>query len=161
MRQTLQEQLSETEFSTLVDALPGIAILIAGADGKIDEEETDWAEKLTHIRSYNHPPSLEGLYEVANESFSGQMHAFLASYPKQAGDRNRMISGELEALNPILAKLDPTTAYAVYDSLTSFARHIARSSGGFLGFGAISKQEEEWIGLPMLTPIEIVSEEEE
>lgn len=161
MRKTLQEQLSETEFSTVVDALPRIAILIAGADGKIDEEETDWAEKLTHIRSYNHPPALEGLYEAANEHFGGQLHAFVASYPKQSDDRNRVISSELESLNPILASLDPSTASAVYESLTSFARHIARSSGGFLGFGAISAEEEAWIGLPMLTPIEAVSEEEE
>lgn len=160
MKQKLQEQLDQEEFDNVVGALPRIAILIAGADGKFNEQEQEWAEKLTHIRSYNHPSELEGLYETADVVFTDQMTALIAAYPDQAEARNQQISDELSRLNSILAKLDPKTGSSVYRSLTSFAKHIARSSGGFLGFGSISSAEAQWVELPMIQPIEDTSEEE-
>jgi tellurite resistance protein len=44
--------LSENEKSELSDALALITVLIAGADGNFEKEELEWAEKVTHIRSY-------------------------------------------------------------------------------------------------------------
>lgn len=160
MKQNLQEQLHQDEFDKLVGALPRIAILIAGADGNFDENEKEWAEKLTHIRSYNHPSELEGLYEAADEVFTDQMTALSDSYPEDVSTRNQQISTELSELNDILAKLDPRTGSSVYQSLTSFAKHIARSSGGFLGFGSISSAEAKWVELPMIQPVDDLSEEE-
>ena len=160
MKQNLQEQLLPAEFEKLVGALPRIAILIAGADGNFDENEKEWAEKLTHIRSYNHPPELEGLYEAANEVFTDQMSVLTDSYPEDVNTRNQQISAELDELNEILAKLNPKTGSSVYQSLTSYAKHIARSSGGFLGFGSISSAEAKWVELPMIQPVEDISEEE-
>ncbi len=160
MKKNLHEQLSQNEFDKLVGALPRIAILIAGADGIFNEEEKVWAEKLTHIRSYNHPSELEGLYEAADKVFTDQMTALTGTYPDDVTLRNQQISDELEDLNNILEKLDPKTGTSVYHSLTSFAKHIARSSGGFLGFGSISSAEAKWVELPMIQPVEDISEEE-
>ncbi|MCF8237077.1 MAG: hypothetical protein K9I85_02895 [Saprospiraceae bacterium] len=160
MKQKLQEQLNQEEFNKLVAALSRVTILIAGSDGQFDEQEKEWAEKLTHIRSYNHPPALEGLYETADPVFSDQLAAMSKAYPEDLEQRNRQIQSDLAELNPILAKLDPKTGRAIYKSLKSFAKHIARSSGGFLGFGSISASEAKWIELPMINPIEDESEEE-
>lgn len=160
MIHTLKEQLTPQEFDTLVCALPRITILIAGADGAIDEGEWNWAERLTHIRSFNHPHALNGFYEALEPKFSELMSSLLSRYSRNPEERCLKISDELSHLNPILAKLDPTTAHTMYDSLKSFAWNIARSSGGFLGFGAISAKEEKWIKLPMIEPIEPVFEEE-
>ena len=44
--------LNEDETKQLLDALPLITVLIAGADGNFEKDEMDWAEKVTHIRSY-------------------------------------------------------------------------------------------------------------
>lgn len=160
MKKNLQEQLHQEEFDKLVGSLPRIAILIAGADGNFDENEKEWAEKLTHIRSYNHPSELDGLYEAADEVFTEQMNALSSAYPDDVTSRNLQISAELAELNDILAKLNPKTGASVYQSLTSYAKHIARSSGGFLGFGSISSPEAKWVELPMIQPVEDISEEE-
>ncbi len=160
MKKKLQEQLSQEEFDQLVEALSRITILIAGSDGNFDEEEKEWAEKLTHIRSYNHPPELEGLYEAADQVFSAQLASMSKAYPDDLSQRNEQIQNDLSRLNPLLAKLDPRTGHAIYASLKSFAKHIARSSGGFLGFGSVSAAEAKWIELPMINPIEDVTEEE-
>jgi len=162
MRKPLNEQLDENALHQLAGALPRIAILIGGADGHFDPNEKAWAEKLVHIRSYSAPSGLEELYELANTSFSAHMDELLHSYSQQTEDRNNQLIMELRSINAILANLDPETAWLVYDSLRSFAWHIARASGGFLGMGAINKDEEYWLSLPMIDkPEQPASSEEE
>lgn len=161
MRKALSEQLDENTLNQLAGALPRIAILIGGADGSFDKDEKSWAERLVHIRSYSAPTGVEELYELANTSFSSHMEELLASYPHNTRDRNNQLVLELEKVNPILERLDAESAWLVYDSLRSFAWHIARASGGFLGMGAINKEEETWITLPMIAKPEKPSMEEE
>ena len=38
--------LSAEQYSQLKDALSYVTVLIAGADGEIDEQELNWAEKI-------------------------------------------------------------------------------------------------------------------
>lgn len=161
MRKALSEQLEENTLNQLAGALPRIAILIGGADGSFDNDEKSWAQRLVHIRSFSAPAGLEELYELANAAFSAHMEELLASYPQNTRDRNDQLVLELERVNPILEELDAESAWLVYDSLRSFAWHIARASGGFLGMGAINKDEEAWITLPMIHQPEKPSMEEE
>jgi hypothetical protein len=162
MRKPLNEQLDENTLNQLASALPRIAILIGGADGHFDLHEKAWAEKLVNIRSYSAPKGLEELYELANDSFSAHMDELLQSYSMNTADRNDQLVLDLQSVNSILASLDPETAWLVYDSLRSFAWHIARASGGFLGMGAINKDEEYWLSLPMINkPEQPASTEEE
>ena len=153
------ETLTTEDQQILLDAVPLVTVLIAGADGKIDKNEREWAEKLTKIRSYAYHESLRPYYERLGETFAEKVDGLIDSLPEDTSIRNQEISGRLEKVNAILSKLDPAYAYHMYKSLTSFANHVARSSGGFLGFGSASKEEKEWLDLPMITPI--VKPEEE
>ena len=86
------------------------------------------------------------------------------TYPKDTSARNMKISDDLSLLNEIFPKLEIHFGAALYDSFVSFAKHVAKASGGFMGFWSISKEEKEFIELPMLTPIiapEIEGQEEE
>lgn len=160
MRQALHDQLNENELNQLAGALPRIAILIGGADGDFDANEKAWAEKVVHIRSFSCPAGMQHLYELAAQEFGAHMEQLYPSYPRSVEDRNNQIALELQSVNTILEKLDPETAGLVYKSLRSFAWHIARASGGFLGFGAINKEEEYWLKLPMINQPEHYLEEE-
>ncbi|MEL7020925.1 MAG: hypothetical protein AAGK47_04915, partial [Bacteroidota bacterium] len=66
--------------------------------------------------------------------------------------RRHAISLELGKLNAILPKLHPGFAATYYESLVSYAHHIAKASGGFLGFMSIGPNEEKVVDLPMLVP---------
>ena len=79
--------------------------------------------------------------------------------PVTQTDKNNYLSEKLTLLNPILAKLESKVAYNLYKDFKSFADHVARSSGGFMRFGAISKEEKALIPLSMLTPVEYEEEE--
>lgn len=153
MKRTVKDQLNEQDYQVLVGALPRIASLIGGSDGDFDSNEKNWSTKLVSIRGYNSPGELESLYEDATALFGKNLPAFFNKYAKDTEHRNQQLSKELEAINDILKKLDPELAHLVYSSLRSFAWHVARASGGFLGFASINKEEEKWVSLPMLTPI--------
>ncbi len=153
------QNLSQEEQDLLMDALPLVTVLIAGADGKIDVSETSWAEKLTDIRSYSNEPELNDFYEKAHEGFSDKVSYFIKTLPAETKEGTQIISDKLTGLNDILAKIPQPLGAKFYKSLTSFAKHIARADGGLFKMWSISKEEEALIGLPMITPIEMPEEE--
>lgn len=70
------EMLSESEYQQLKDALALITVYIAGADGSIDKEEMEWAEKVTEIRSYKMTDDLLGFYQELNADFPEKVNTF-------------------------------------------------------------------------------------
>ena len=147
-------EISNDELLHLQDAVPQIAILIAGADGNIDEEEREWADKLTNIRTYAGDKILHEFYATVHANFRIRFNDMLKTLPKNTAERQQILSGNLSNLNGILAKLDPRVAYHVYQSFVTYAKSIAEETGGFFRFGAISSEEKKWVELPMITPIE-------
>ena len=147
------QNLSTEEIEKMINAIPLITVLIAGADGNIDKEEKEWGAKITKIRTYSNPDVLHDFYTQVGRNFKGRLDSFIDTLPKDTNSRNLKISDELSSLNDIFPKLEIHFAAELYNSFTSFAKHVAKASGGFLGFGSISKEEKKFIGLPMLTPI--------
>ena len=153
--------LSQEEQTLLLDALPLVTVLIAGADGKIDASETSWADKLTDIRSYSNEPELNDFYKKVNEGFSGKVSYLIKELPAETKEGTQIIADKLAGLNEVLPKLPQRLAAKFYKSLTSFATHIARADGGFFKMWSVSKEEAALVDLPMITPIEMPTEEEE
>jgi len=153
------------EYDQLKSAVPLITVLIGGADGNLDSKERSWAEKVTNIRSYSLPEEYRAYYLAIGESFSDDLDSLLAELPDEVPERQMEISRRLSPLSDILSKLDAKVAAAMYDEWRSFARHVARASGGFLNMWSISTEEKRWISLPMIrefkwTPPEGNEEEE-
>ena len=153
--------LSQEELVQLQDAIPQIAILIAGADGNIDAEEREWADKLTNIRAFAGDKVLNEYYENVHANFSIRFNDMLKTLPKNTAERQQVLSTSLSNLNGVLTKLDPRVAFHVYKSFVTYAKSIAEETGGFFRFGAISGEEKKWIGLQMITPITEPKDDEE
>lgn len=155
------ERLNEKEQQVLIDAVAEITVLIAGADGKIDTEETEWAEKLTKIRSYAGPEILREFYDRVGQQFNEDLVSLIESLPDDTDQRNEILSNKLSSVNRVFAKLENNVAYPLYKSFLSFAEHIAKESGGFLRMWSVSVEEKQWLSLPMIDEIvEIIDEEE-
>lgn len=147
------KELNSDEYRKLKDAVSLIAVMIAGADGDIDTKETAWAEKIARIRTYNSPEEILGFYKEVGLDFKERLEAHIEELPGGSTERVEIISGRLAQLNDVLAKLNPEMGALVYRSFTSFAKHVAKASGGFLGFFSISSEESSLIELPMINPI--------
>ena len=129
-----------------------LQLYIAGADGNIDEDELKWAEKITSIRGYSTPDGLKEFYEEVGLDFHERVEKYTQSL-SDLDNRNRTVEQKLTELNPILAKLDPKLGALLYTSYVSFAKHVAKASGGFLGFFSIGPAEKALLDLKMITPI--------
>jgi hypothetical protein len=144
--------LSASEFDQLKDAISLITVYIAGADGDIKTEELKWAEKLTSIRSYNLPNDLKSFYTEVGLDFHERVLNYIKTLD-QIDARNKTVTEKLTAINPILEKLNPRLGAALYESYISFAKHVAKASGGFLGFFSIGPEEKAILDLKMINPI--------
>ncbi|MFT5265682.1 MAG: hypothetical protein ACI8YQ_004438 [Polaribacter sp.] len=155
----LFQKFNEGQEELLVDAIPLITILIAGADGNIDDDEKSWGAKLTKIRSYSYPELLNEYYKTVGATYSDKVESYIKSLPSDVDARSAAISEKLTGLNGLLAQLDQADAHIIYKSFLTFAEHVAKASGGFLRIGAISNAESKLMGLPMITAIEQPEEE--
>jgi hypothetical protein len=153
--------LSAEEIAQLKDAHAYIALLIAGADGKVDAKELSWAEKIAHIRSFAGDERLKNFHEEVDGELHGKITQLLADLPADVATRNQVISEKIALLNPILAAVHPSIGSYLYKSYLSYANRIASSSGGVLSFFTISAEEKKWVNLPMLAAIVYSTDEEE
>lgn len=147
------ELLTTDEIQLLEEAIPLIAVLIAGADGHIQISELDWAAKLTHIRSYSGLEDLREFYKQIDANFKIKFEQFVKFLPTDTDTRQKMISDNLSKLNPILQKLDSLVAFHLYTSYKTYAKSIADASGNILGFHYVLNEEKPWLNLPMINPI--------
>ncbi|HQV67800.1 MAG TPA: hypothetical protein PLC27_11865 [Saprospiraceae bacterium] len=146
-------KLNNEEKVQLLDALPLITVLIAGADGTFEPKELEWAEKITHIRSYKLKKEMKAFYQEVDAGFIEKVQYYMEALPAGVEARTSLITERLAALNPVLAKMKPFYAYKLYQGFLSFASHVAKSSGGIMGFFTINPAEAKLVKLPMLTPI--------
>jgi len=155
------ENISSEELRILQETVCKVAALIAYADGKVDIDETYWAEKIASIRSYGEPNELNEFYTGVDSEFSDAFQNEVDNLPNDTAEARQCLSDDIARANDILPKLSPKVSYLMYKSYTSFAKHIAKASGGFMGFFSIGSEEAKLIDLPMLHPIDPPKEEED
>ena len=146
--------LTRKENQLLVDAIPLITLLIGTADGNIDEKEKSWAHRVTKFRSFTYDKDLQNYYLELNEVFDERFEAIFNELPKGNEARQAYLKKRLAAIDPLLQKIEGDDSYALYHDFLSFAKHIAKSSGGVLYMANVSPAEKALLGLDMLTPIE-------
>ena len=140
--------LTTDETVQLIEAPAVVSVLIAGADENIDKQEKGWATRLVHYRTFTSDPKLHEYYEEVNASFEERLGQFVDEWEAKTTEANMI--AKLEALKPVLAKIDAGYADLLKDSWRSMAKKIAEASGGFIGFGSVDSNESRLLGLSML-----------
>lgn len=155
------EKLTPHEKQMMYEAIPLITVLIACADGEMTHQERNWSEKVTRIRSYSYHESLRPFYLNVGKDYQEKLDHWLKVLPLNVDRRTEIITKKLSQLNKILPKLDKKFAWLYYTSLLSFAKHVAKASGGFLGIASINFKEHQLIGLDMINPVQLPEPAEE
>ncbi|CAN5448939.1 hypothetical protein BH10BAC5_BH10BAC5_15320 [soil metagenome] len=144
------ESLSSEEKSMLFNVPALVAVLVAGADGNIDKKELSWSEKIIHFRANYKDSILHDFYVEVEKYIHDSVQDFISKLPQDTNERQGKINTELEKVNDILEKLDKKFAEELYHSFHTFARQVAKASGGVIGYGAITPSEERVLGLDAL-----------
>lgn len=140
------KNLNEEESSLMLMTPALVTLLIAGAEGKVDQKETDWASKITHIRAGNHT-ILQDYFQEVDQNFTDMLNELIIAMPENADERAEKINSELSKLNKILPKLHKTFAVEFYKSLLSLSTQVAQASGGVFGYGSVSPEEKRYLNL--------------
>lgn len=144
------ENLREDEIQVMLKAPVYVAILIAGADGKIDKSERKEAVEVARSRQSRAREQLVEYYKAVGETFEADFNHLVDTLPEDVKDRNTDIEQELRKLNFILPKIDRVFAIKLYASLKDLAKKIAEASGGVLGYLSVSYEEKTLMDLKMI-----------
>ena len=141
-------KLSPSEKELVYKAPLLVCILIAGADGKIDNKELTEAITITRDRQWV-KSILSTFFTEVSQDFEDKIKILIQAYPYDRAERIAAISVELSGLNQLWEKLGSDFSSTFFESLKFLAQRIASSSGGF--WGKISQEEAELLDLPMIS----------
>ncbi|MCW5912190.1 MAG: hypothetical protein KIT62_14040 [Cyclobacteriaceae bacterium] len=144
------EKLTSAEMELLHKAPVLVSILIAGADGNIDNKEVRRAISLTEAKQKNSGASLVEFYTEVGTDFEDKIKIVIQSLPSKVDKRTAEISALLAQLEPVFGKINRQVAVEFYQSLREIATEIAQSSGGVLGMKTIGDEEAMLVNLPMI-----------
>ena len=144
------EPLREDEIQVMLQAPVYVAILIAGADGKIDKSERKKAIDVARNKQSRSREQLHEFYKVVGEQFEENFSRLVDELPSGTDARISAITTELRKLNFILPKIDKNFAVKYHASLKDLAKKIAEASGGVLGYLSVSYEESKLMDLKMI-----------
>ena len=143
------KNLNEDEATAMVMAPSLVALLIAGAEGNIDQKEIDWGTKIAHFRATENT-ILQNYYQEVYKNFHDTLNQLTEAMPKDVAERSAKINMELSKLNSIFPKLDYDFAVELYKSLLTLSKQVAQASGGLWGYGSISPEEKKHLNLEVI-----------
>ena len=144
------DPLREDEIDVLLKAPVYVAILVAGADGKIDKMEQKQAIDVANSKKSRAREQLSDYYKIVGEKFEQHFYSLIDALPSGTDERTQAVSIELRKLNFILSKIDKNFGIKLYASLKDLAKKIAEASGGVLGYLSISYEEAKLMELRMI-----------
>jgi len=144
------EVLTQSERELMLSLPVYVAVLIAGADGEIDNREVSKAINLANDKLKNARKELIGYYGEANENFEDKFKMAIANLPSNTSERQKVLVEKLKESNSIFAQLPKKYAVSLYASLKEVAKKIAEASGGVFGYMSIDFEESKLIELKMI-----------
>lgn len=142
--------LREDEIEQLYKAPIYVAILIAGADGYIDDKERKEAVATARGKQVRAREKLADYYKEVAKDFDLKMEKLIRELPDNKDERVSDITIELKKLNRILPKVDNAWSVQLVASLRDLAKKIAEASGGVLGYMSVSYDEAKLVELKMI-----------
>jgi len=152
------DTLSQEDRQILKDAFVSITLLIASAEGNLNDAEINEAINTIKVRGYEANHIFYEFYDEIGQDFTQKLTDALAT-ATISRESEDLYANQISRVNAVFDKLPNSVSRRLYQDYLSFAHRIANASGGILGFGTISREERNLIHLPMILPI--ISEEEE
>ena len=142
--------LSDDEIDLMLSVPILVSVLIAGADGNIDQREKKEAILLAYNKQYRVTKELAGYYRLVGINFEEKLLTCIAKTSNDLDIRNSDLIYELRKLNLVLPKLDKHFSIKFYASIEDWAKRIAEASGGILGYMSVTYEEAKLLTLKMI-----------
>ena len=144
------DNLNQAEIDLMYSLPIYVAVLIAGADGKIDGVEVKKAVAISGLKTTKARKELIDYYQQVNTDYEDKLKMTIANLPSGTKEREKMLIEEIGKVNDIFPKLETSFAVKLYASLKEIAKHIAEASGGVFGYMSVGYEESKLIDLKMI-----------
>ncbi|MBS3914946.1 MAG: hypothetical protein KG003_10625 [Bacteroidetes bacterium] len=151
--------LKDEEKDIIIHSPLYVSLLIAGADGEVNDTEKKRILELIHTKTFSEKYELRDLYKTLDHDAAHELRELISVLPQEKSERNEFLIQKLSRLNHIFPKLEHRFQVQLYKSLRQFAHYIAHAEGGFWSVGAVKHAEQEYLKLPMIHDPEEDSEE--
>lgn len=142
--------LTDEEKNIIIHSPMYVSVLIAGADGEVNDTEKKRILELIHTKTFSEKYELKELYKTLDHDAAHELRELIAALPEEKVARNQYLVELLSRLNAIMPKLEHRFQVHLYKSLRQFAHYIAHAEGGFWRVGAVKHAEQEYLKLPMI-----------
>ena len=144
------ENLSQEEEELMYSLPIYVSVLIAGADGKIDNSEIKKAVSLANLKKKKARKDLLEYYNHVYRDFEDKIKVTIANLPMASEERESILIEEIKKANEVFEKIDKKFATKLYASLKDMAIHIAEASGGVFGYMSVGYEESRLVDLKMI-----------
>jgi len=144
------ENLSQEEEELMYSLPIYVSVLIAGADGKIDNNEIKKAVSLANLKKKKARKDLLEYYSHVYRDFEDKIKVTIANLPIDSKERESILIEDIKKANDVFEKIDKKFATKLYASLKDMAVHIAEASGGIFGYMSVGYEESRLIDLKMI-----------
>lgn len=142
--------LSQEETDIMYSLPIYVAVLIAGADGKIDASELKKAVSLANHKTKKARKELLEFYQNVNTDYEDKLKMTIANLPADHKQREKLLIEEISKVNAIFKKIEKSFAVKLYASIKENAKLIAEASGGVFGYMSVGYEESRLIDLKMI-----------
>jgi hypothetical protein len=143
-------ELSQEETDLMYSLPIYVAVLIAGADGKIDDSELKKAISIAGHKTKKARKDLLDYYREVNTDYEDKLKMTIANLPSDHKTREKLLIEEISKVNAIFKKIDKAFAVKLYASIKENAKLIAEASGGVFGYMSVGYEESKLIDLKMI-----------
>jgi len=144
------ENLSQKEEELMFSLPIYVSVLIAGADGEIDNNEIKKAVSLANLKKKKARKDLLEYYSHVYRDFEDKIKVTIANLPIDSKERESILIEDIKKANDVFEKIDKKFATKLYASLKDMAIHIAEASGGIFGYMSVGYEESRLIDLKMI-----------
>jgi hypothetical protein len=144
------DSLEQSEKDLMYSLPIYVAVLIAGADGNIDNNELKKAVAISGLKTTKARKELIDYYNEVNTDYEDKLKMTIANLPSGVKEREKLLIEEIAKVNDVWPKLESSFAVKLYASLKEIAKHIAEASGGVFGYMSVGYEESKLIELKMI-----------
>ncbi|HET7897035.1 MAG TPA: hypothetical protein VFL47_05185 [Flavisolibacter sp.] len=122
------ENLTDEERELLLKAPALVSVLASSSDKGIDPVNKRDAFWLAHLKTFTAMPVLLPYYHEVEKIFAEEFEDAARTYEPFDEPKREALQAALKNVSKVMAKLDPSYAQALQQSLQRFAHHIRRST---------------------------------
>jgi hypothetical protein len=122
------ENLADHEKELLYQAPVLLSVQVSCSEGRVDKNQKADAIRLAHIKSFTANPQLLSYYYSVDKIFKDKFETAIQTYCPLNEDNQQKLRKEMEKINAVINKLDPSYQFLLRKSFDKYAAHVRRAN---------------------------------